>query len=111
VRGARTGLIHVHHELIAQAAAEDLVSRADDGLAPSGIKTLELEVGLGGGTLHQHGGSNQAVGRGQAANRKVRAGARCLDTVVRLGRHVELAERIPLNAMSHREIVRRRLRR
>ena len=101
VRRPRTGLVDVDDELITKLTAQDLVGRGDDGIPLARIEPLERAVGLRRGALDEHRGPDEAVGRGQAADRKVRARAGGLDAVVRLSWYFELAEGITLNSRRH----------
>ena len=103
VRRAGAGLVHVDDELIAERAGQDLVGRRDDRVGDVAIEASERGVGFGGGFLDEDGRDDQIVGRAKAADREVLDGARGLHAVVRVGGHVELAERIALasKARSH----------
>ena len=98
------GLVDVDDELIAQLAAEHLVGRGDDRVGDAAIEPLEVAIGFGGGALDEDRRADEAVRRGQAADREVRARARRLHAVVRVGGNAELAERIALDAEGHTSI-------
>ena len=65
----------------------------------------EFAIGFGGGALDEDGGADEAVRRRQAADGEVRARARRLHAIVRIGRDAELTERIALDAGGHEEII------
>ena len=66
-----------------------------------GSSRPSARVGFGGGLLDEDGGGDEIGGRAQAADRKVLDGARGLHAVVRVGRDLQLAQRIALGAERH----------
>jgi hypothetical protein len=64
-------LVHIDHELIAEAAGQDLVGRLLDGVGDLRVEPAERRVGGGGRLLDEDGGADE-LGRGvQAADGKV----------------------------------------
>src|SRR5262249_21614317 len=57
--------INVDDELVAELAAENLVSGGDDGPRDVGLEPSERRVGFGGGLFHEDGGGDE-IGRGAA---------------------------------------------
>src|SRR5439155_25453451 len=101
VRRAGAGLIHVDDELIAEASVENLVGGRDNRARHIGVQAAERGGGFGRGFLDQDGRGDEVVWRTQAADRKVLDGARRLDAVVRVGRNLQLAQRVALGAVFH----------
>ena len=63
-----------------------------------GVEPAERRVGFGRGFLDENRRGDEIGGRAQAADREVLDRARRLDAVVRVGRDVQLAQRIALGA-------------
>ena len=101
VRGAGTCLIHIHHELIAERPAENLLGGADDRVANPLVETFQCDVGFGRGFLDEHGRGDQVRGSAQAADREVLEGADGLDAVIGIGGDRVLAEGIALGPELH----------
>ena len=102
VRRAGAGLVDVDDELIAQARRRGSRRRRAT-IAPAivAVEPAERGVRLGRGLLDEDRRGDEVGGRAQAADRKVLDRARGLDAVVRVGGHVQLAERIALGAEVH----------
>src|SRR5499427_626477 len=98
MRRARAGLVNVHDELIAQAARQNLVSRADDRRCYFWFQTAERRVGFCGRLLYEDGRGDEIVRSAKAADRKVLDRALRLDAVVRIGRELDFTQRVTFRA-------------
>jgi hypothetical protein len=97
VRRSGSGLVDVDDKLIAERAAGDFVSRADDGVGQRPIEPAERGVGLGSGFLDENGCGDERRLGAQPADGEVVDRARRLDAVVRVGGDRLLAERVALD--------------
>ncbi len=105
VRRAGARLIDVDDELIAQAAAEDLVGGGDDGGGDGRIEPQEIAVRFGRGLLDQHRCGDEIRRRAQAADREVVDCAGGLHAVVGGGGDIQLPQRVALGAERHGPII------
>jgi hypothetical protein len=101
VRRAGAGLIHVHDELIAERAGQDLVRRLDDGVGDGVVEAPQRGVGARACLLDQDRRRDERRGCRQSADREVLDRTLGLDAVVGVGRHAQLAKRIALNPRRH----------
>ena len=102
VRGARTRLIHVDHELLAMCAGQHFVGGRDNGIGEIPREPTALPVGQRRRPFDLHHGIHERRERLQAADRKILERAQRLNAVERARWHLSGAQRVALYA--HRGI-------
>jgi hypothetical protein len=98
VRRAGAGLVDIDDELIAKLAAQNLVGSGDDRARDLRVEPSEHGVHVRRGLLDQDRRRHEIGWRAQPADREVLDGARGLHAVVGIGRYLQLAEWVALNA-------------
>ncbi len=99
-RGARAGLKDIHDELAVVPSVRDFLGGLADRLGDPGIEQTEVAVRLRGRPLDQPESPHEPTRHPRPADREVEHRAPCRGTVVRLGRHLHLAHRIPLDPLA-----------
>ena len=103
VRRAGSRLVDVDDELIAKPAAQDLIGRLHNRGGDVAIEAAKRRVRFSRRFLDQDRGDDEIGRSAQSADRKVLGGASGLHAIVRVGRHLHLAQRIAFypEAISH----------
>jgi hypothetical protein len=101
VRRAGAGLIHVHHELIAELPGEDSSAAATIASPTARSRRPSARLASAAAFLISTVAHDQIGVRAQPADGEVLHGARGLDAVVRASRNGVLAERIALGTGVH----------
>ncbi len=91
---AGASLIDIDHELIAQGAAQNLVSGTDNRARDLCVEAPELGVGLGRRLLDENRRRDEIGVRAESADGKVFDGTRRLCPVVGVGGHLHMTERV-----------------
>ncbi len=98
-RGARTGLEHVHRELVVVLAVDDLLSRRDDGFGSLAVEQAQFTVDLGSGQFDAGDGMDEASRHRLARHRKILHRTLGLGAIERRDRHPQLTHAVSFDTM------------